>query len=266
MSKVNLKIYKLYDDLKLFNNKQLFNHLNKYGKKEKRLISENQFIQKYPKFDWKLYLDFNKDLQNKLNTKEECMMHYWINGDNENRIFGDIIILYINQNIINKNILNLINIVKILNKNKKFIVIYLIINNNTVINLTDDEKNIMYTNKFIKIYNKNININNKYKYIYVNITDEYDCKSNKTIIPTICYNNKENINTFGKNYPGLLKKDYDEKELLNILDYLYYKLKYNYKFIFNFVTKKRVLFLSNDIIWNTYVGNSIWASNFIKII
>ena len=52
------------------------------------MISKNLFYSKYVDFDWKFYINYYKDLKNSgLKTEAEAIMHYWVYGRQEARIF-----------------------------------------------------------------------------------------------------------------------------------------------------------------------------------
>ena len=78
--------------------------------------------------------------------------------------------------------------------------------------------------------------------------------------PILSKKNDNNVKYLGRNYPGFYK---DQEEIIKIL---YYLINSKNNFYFNFIEKKKVLFLSPEIVWNKSMGNSIWASNFLKII
>lgn len=91
-------------------------------------------------------------------------------------------------------------------------------------------------------------------------------ESLKNNIPIICERNDVSIKNLSNNYPGLIdnKKDYDV--IIKIINHLIIKKLKNHKFILDFVKKKKVLFISPDITWNKVLGNSIFASNFIRVL
>lgn len=136
--------------------------------------------------------------------------------------------------------------------------IYIYIENDKLLKTIDFYKNLIITSS---IKNANTFIIND-----IFIFDKY----NENIIQIkesgkyiLCKKEPEFIKILGDNYPGY----YNNIEDLNkIIDYLYHKIKNNNQFYFDFIKNKKVLFISNDIIWNFYCGNSIWASNFLKII
>lgn len=156
------------------------------------------------------------------------------------------------------------------NINKKFISIKNIFENKNKYekNITNNQKLLVYADKNIE---KNIKINNKIGLlnneansdviVFDKISESYNIKNLKKYI--LCKKDDYIINILGNNYPGYYK---DFNELNEILDYLYYKKIKNETFYFDFMERKKVLFISNDIIWNSYCGNSVWATNFIKIL
>jgi hypothetical protein len=124
-------------------------------------------------------------------------------------------------------------------------------------------KNIISLDNLIISTDKNNNTNNINDIFIFDNYDDSIIKIKELGKYVLCKKDEKFVKIFGNNYPGY----YNNIEDLNkIIDYLYHNIKNNNKFYFDFIKNKKVLFISNDIIWNFYSGNSIWASNFLKII
>ncbi len=72
------------------NEKFAIYHYKTYGFKEKRIYVDIPIF-----FNWKLYLEYNQDLINKIHTEYEAWAHFLYNSKNENRFIN-------NKNILNK--------------------------------------------------------------------------------------------------------------------------------------------------------------------
>ena len=76
----------LNDDLKPFNDIQLFGHFHKYGYREDRIFSYNKFYEKYGDFSLKLYRELHDDL--KSFNDIQLFGHFHKYGCREDRIFS----------------------------------------------------------------------------------------------------------------------------------------------------------------------------------
>lgn len=96
MESLNIAFYKnAYKDVNKMSAKSLKRHWGRYGKKEGRLSSEEIFLEKYPSFDYQIYLEYNSDIvQNGINNKELAMAHFWKHGHKEGRVYKKNIKLY----------------------------------------------------------------------------------------------------------------------------------------------------------------------------
>ena len=85
---MELEYYKFFNnDLNDLQNEELKNHYNKYGKNENRIISEDDFYNKFKYFDYKYYQNKYDDLKNLNNI--ELQKHFYFIGINENRSYNE---------------------------------------------------------------------------------------------------------------------------------------------------------------------------------
>ena len=83
----SLELYReLYDDLKSFNDYDLFEHFHKYGYHEDRIYSYNKFYEKYSNFSLELYTKLHDDL--KSFTDIQIFGHFHNYGCREDRIYS----------------------------------------------------------------------------------------------------------------------------------------------------------------------------------
>ena len=72
-----------YNDLisnGIINEELATTHFQKYGKNEKRIYVDIPIF-----FDWKLYLELNKDLKKNINTEYQAWSHFLYDSKKENR-------------------------------------------------------------------------------------------------------------------------------------------------------------------------------------
>jgi len=85
MNSFNSDIYRNNNnDLKNFNDTELLNHFNNYGKNENRIYSIRQYLEEIYSFNVNIYRENNKDLE-KL-TDNELFKHFYDNRKKEQRI------------------------------------------------------------------------------------------------------------------------------------------------------------------------------------
>ncbi len=88
---IDINFYKNYEDLKNMTNNQLLKHWIKYGIKEKRLPSKKIFYNKYPNFNWRIYVNNYPDLKLLIENEVQAILHYWQLGISENREYSEIL-------------------------------------------------------------------------------------------------------------------------------------------------------------------------------
>jgi len=82
---MDINYYKKFNnDLKNFNDKQLINHYNRYGKNENRITCKKDFYKKFNYFDCVYYKNKYDDLKNF--TDIELEYHFYHYGNKDNRI------------------------------------------------------------------------------------------------------------------------------------------------------------------------------------
>jgi hypothetical protein len=259
---MDFKYYRFFNnDLNNFENEELEKHYNDYGKNENRIISEDNFYNKFKYFDYKYYKNKYDDLKN-LN-KIELEKHFYFKGIHENRSYNikidtlniifykeyyddlknlsnNELIKHYYKNGIYENRLSNINYlnIKINLDIKEFYTLYPYFNLEFYKKFNTD-LNFNYDIEFLNHYNlKGNKLNKKYYELDIDFTqDNYLEKINKNIILKNKIYNHNNIRNIKKNEELInFNKNYEKKfyifnnnsfyEYYNDFDLDFYKKKY----------------------------------------
>ena len=237
-----------YDDLKLLNDYEIYEHYHKKGLNENRIISKNYFKNRYKNFNIIIYKFLNNDLFNM--NEIQLYKHYHNFGKNENRkyMLEDFYNLY---PLFDKNIyLKFKN-----NKNNDFLDEIKIIED-YLINKKKNINTLSCLSDFYKIYpDFNIKL---YKFFKDSFSKRFVNKIIKKAIENILGNimvNITNNNMFNKNeeeYINLIYNFYNLQNKNNII----YSLKTFYIYFpnFNYEEYKQKIRLSYQQSLSKYTG------------